>query len=114
MLPTENSFSSNPEVTAAARINNVGLDEESGSSAGQAFFEEEWLITIDLGKCLHCLLQNPTLKLVVISSSSFSSQIIGSTSRLSLVFVSSLEEKKDEEEEECDEDAKTGGGVLAF
>lgn len=42
-------------------------------------------------------LKNLALKLVAISSSS-SLQIIGSTSRLSPVSVSSLEEKEDEEE----------------
>lgn len=53
--PTKNSFSSNLEATTVAGIYNVGLDGESESSVGRAFFEEERLTAIDLGKCSRCL-----------------------------------------------------------
>lgn len=73
---------------------------------------------MDSDEGLSCLSRNPTLKFEAMSSlfSSFS-QIIGSTSRLTPIFSSSLEDKEGEDEEEDeanDEDGKAGGKVLAF
>lgn len=77
---------------------------------------------MDLDGGLSCLSRNPTLKFEAMSSlfSSFS-QIIEGTSRLTLIFSSSLEEKIGEDEEKYeeeneadDEDGKAGGKVLAF
>lgn len=97
-VPTKGGFSSSPEATVVVGISVVGLDGESELDATWAFFEENGLIAIDSNRHLHCLSHNLALKLVAISSSSSSLQIIGSTSRLSPVFVSSLEEEEDEEE----------------
>lgn len=81
------------------------------------FFEEEGLIVIDLDKRLHCLSRNPTLKLVAISFSSSSSQIIGSTSWFTLASTSSLEDEangEDEGDEEDDKDEVVRDRVLYF
>lgn len=94
---TEGGFSSSLEATVVVGINVVGLDRESKLDAEWAFFEENRSIAIDSDMHLHYISQNLALKLVAISSSS-SLQIIESTSRISLVSVSSLEEKEDEEE----------------
>ena len=96
MLPTDEDFSSELEMTTIVGVNGVGLDGQSELVARRAFFEEEGSITIDSNKLLSCLSRNPVLKMVVISSSSSSLQVIEGTNRLSNVPVSSLEEEDDE------------------
>ena len=67
---------------------------------------------------LRCLSWNSVLKLVAISFSFFSPQIIGGTNRPFPASVSSLEkeenEKKKKKDEEGDEDSKAGDEVLTF
>ncbi|KAJ9673561.1 hypothetical protein PVL29_023246 [Vitis rotundifolia] len=104
MLPTDKGLLSKPKATTIVGVNSVDLDGESERST-----------SMDSDKCLCCILQNSTLKLVAIFFSS--SQIIGGTSQLYHTFVSSLEENKDEEEKrdrEGNEDGETRGGVLTF
>ena len=78
-------FSSKPKATVATRVSGVGLDGEFRSGVGQAFFEGEKSITIDSDRRLSFLLWNSALKLDVISFSFSFSQIIGGTSRFTLV-----------------------------
>lgn len=70
MSSTEEGFSFGSEVTTVVVVDSVSLDKESGPSVGQAFFEGEMSIAMDLGKRLCYFSQNPTLKLETISSSS--------------------------------------------
>ncbi|KAJ9705762.1 hypothetical protein PVL29_003726 [Vitis rotundifolia] len=77
MLLTKEGFSFVLEAMAAVGVDGIGLDEEPRSGAKGFFFEEEGSIAIDSDMHLCCLLRNLTLKLEAISSSSFSSQIIG-------------------------------------
>ena len=72
---------------------------------------------INSDRHLRCLSWNSVLKLVAISSSSFSPQIIGGTNRTFPASVSSLEKEdneKKEEDEEGDEDSEAGDEVLTF
>lgn len=119
MSSIEEDFSSGLEVTGAAVVGDADLDGGFGASSRQVFFKGEVLITMDSDRCLHCLSQNPTLKLEAISSSSSSSssQIIGGTNRLTPTFALSLEDEEngDDDEEEADnEDKEAGNGVLAL
>lgn len=92
-MPTDEDFSSELEMTTTVGVDGVGLDGKSELVARRAFFKEKRSITIDSNKLLSCLLRNPVLKMVVISSSP---QVLGGTNRLSNVPVSSLEEEDDE------------------
>ena len=119
MSSIEEDFSSDLEVTAAAVVGDADLDGGFGASSRQVFFKGEVLITMDSDRCLHCLSQNPTLKLEAISSSSSSSssQIIWGTNRLTPTFALSLEDEEngDDDEEEADnEDKEAGNGGLAL
>lgn len=96
MLPIDEDFSSELEMTTTVGVDGVGLDGKSELVARRAFFEEKRSITIDSNKLLSCLLRNPVLKMVVISSSFSSPQVLGGTNRLSNVLVSSLEEEDEE------------------
>lgn len=96
MLPIDEGFLSELEMTTTVGVDDVGLDRKSELVARRAFFEEERSITIDSNKLLCCLSRNPILKMVVIFSSSSSPQVIGDTNRLFNVPVLSLEEEDDE------------------
>ncbi|KAJ9682653.1 hypothetical protein PVL29_018552 [Vitis rotundifolia] len=102
MLQTEEGFSFRPEVMASVGVDSVGIDKEFGLGSDRR---------------LCCLSRNLALKLVAISFSSSSSQIIESTSQLSFTSVSSWEEEEDKKEEgdgEGDEDDEAGGKILVF
>ena len=74
-------------MIAAIVAGDAGTGREVEASFKQAFLERVGLIIMDSGRRLRCLSQNLTLKLEVISSSSSSSsQIIGSTTWSNLAF----------------------------
>ena len=110
MSTTEEGFSSELKVMSATKFGCVGLDRESDPSARQAFFERNESIAIYLDRCLLYLSQNLNFKLVAISSSSSSSQIIGGISHFTPTSTSSLEYEENRE----DEDEVARGEVLAF
>lgn len=66
---------------------------------------------IDSNKLLCCFSRNPVLKMVVISSSFSSPQVIGGTNWLSSVPVLSLEEEDDEKKKKM---TKQGTKFLPF
>lgn len=112
------NFSSNLEVTAVVVVGDADLDKEFRVSSRQVFFEGEVLITMDSDRRLRCLSWNLTLKLEIISSfSSFFSQIIGGTNRVTPTSALSLEDEDngdDEEDKVSDEDRKVGSGILSL
>lgn len=117
MSPTDEGFSSDFEVTIAAVLGGVGLDEKSRLSVGRTFFEGEGLIAIDSDKLLHYLWRNSTLKLEVTYSSSSFSQIIRGTSQFTPTSTSSWEDENDgeeEDDEEDDENEVVRSRILAF
>ena len=114
MSSIDGVFSSGSRVTAAAVVSRAGMDEIARIGSRQAFFEGVGLIVMDSDKHLHCLSQNSALRLEAISFSSSSSQIIGGTSRLTLVSSSLLQDEEDEDDETDEEDEDVGSRVLAL
>ena len=118
MSLAKKSFSSKSGATAVAVAGGTDTGIRVGAGSKQALLEGVGLTAIDSDRRLRCLSRNPALKFEVISySSSFSSQIMGDTTQLTLIFGSLLEVEEDEDDEENEadgEDGDAGGGVLAF
>ena len=79
-----------------------------GAKAGfeQAFLEGVGLTAMDLDRCLHCLSRNSALKFEAISSSFYSSQIIGDTTWSTHASGSPLEDEEDGDDEDDEADGE--------
>ena len=91
MSLAKRSFSSNSRATVVAVAGGTDTDIGVGAGSEQALLEGIGLTVIDSDRRLRCLSRNLALKFEAISySSSSSSQIMGDTTQLTLIFGSLL------------------------
>ena len=116
MYSVEGNFSFGSRMISAtvAECTGTGVEIETGfeqAGFGQALFEKVGLPAMDSDRHLRYLSQNPALKFVVMSLSSFSSQTMGGTPQSTLVSGSLLAVEKDED---GDNDETDGEGRGAY